>query len=161
MLSFLKYYRLMESSNANTVAEAFISEVLSKYEYSVYGNDHLNCAWVTIEFCKWAMSKGGDNKAIWLSWPSEESLANNPSLEEAAHIAPIYDGNIIDFTYGQFTHQNIPYKITPINNWASVYQKFGVGVDEHEGYPNVKIDDIDRLKSEGYCQTVHPPKLKY
>ena len=159
MLRFAEYYNLMESGNSDDIANQFISEVLSKYDYDVTGSDHLNCSWVTIEFCKWAKERGGENKAIWLSWPGEESLMNNPSLEEAAHIAPIYNGNIIDFTFGQFTQKNIPYKITPLNDWAKVYQKYGVGVDEHEGYPKVKIEDIDTLVSSGYCQTIHAPQL--
>jgi len=154
---------ILEGTKIDDIANKFVSEVLSKYQYTLHGEGHLNCAWATRTFCKWAKDKGGDEQAIVFSWPSKETLKLNPSFKEVAHIAPVYKNNIIDFTYGQFVNKDIPYKITPVNNWKD-YQKFGVGIDTHQDgnkvWPQYKIDSIDSLEREGYSKTIVPPALK-
>ena len=136
----------------------FYDEFLSKYETNHVGTH--NCAWVTQEFTKWANSKGIKAQAIYFVWPDK------PNNSGEAHIAPVVDNTILDFTFKQFDNQFKDYaKITPINDWKKVYSKYGYGENtvEVNGKPETVListfNDLKDMKEIGGITTIHPSNL--
>jgi hypothetical protein len=110
--------------NVNEIANKFCNDFLSNYERDEKGT--FNCAWATQQFILWAKQNGIDAKAIYLVWP------DRPDGE--AHIAPVVNNQILDFTIHQFDKSvKDCYKITPVNDWKKVYGPFGYG----ENYVNI------------------------
>ena len=130
-----------ESSEDTDLAQKFCNEFLQHYEIPSSGFH--NCAWVTQEFIKWAKEKGINSKAIYFVWPDK------PDGE--SHIAPIVNDTILDFTYNQFNKTfNDCALLTKVNDWKTVYHKFGYGtntVNVNGNDESVIIDTFDNLKN--------------
>ena len=130
-----------ESSEDTDLAQKFCNEFLQHYEIPSSGFH--NCAWVTQEFIKWAKEKGINSKAIYFVWPDK------PDGE--SHIAPIVNDMILDFTYNQFDKTfNDCVLLTKVNDWKTVYHKFGYGtntVNVNGKEESVIIDTFDNLKN--------------
>ena len=130
-----------ESSEDTDLAQKFCNEFLQHYEIPSSGFH--NCAWVTQEFIKWAKEKGINSKAIYFVWPDK--------LDGESHIAPIVNDMILDFTYNQFDKTfNDCVLLTKVNDWKTVYHKFGYGtntVNVNGNDESVIIDTFDNLKN--------------
>jgi hypothetical protein len=138
----LKKYLLNERKvkiNILEIAEEFRQHLLDTFEFTDSGPGHLNCAWVTFYFIKWAASKGvpvNSLKALYIVEPKESKvkelkdagiLGAHYPLEGEAHIMPAIGDTMIDPTYRQFDASGPHTKITPYSEWESVYGKFGYG----------------------------------
>ena len=125
------------------LAQKFCNEFLQHYE--IPGSGFHNCAWVTQEFIKWAKEKGINSKAIYFVWPDK------PDGNGESHIAPIVNDTILDFTYNQFNKTfNDCALLTKVNDWKTVYHKFGYGtntVNVNGNDESVIIDTFDNLKN--------------
>ena len=123
------------------LAQEFCNEFLQHYKLNSKGTH--NCAWTTEQFIKWAKSKGINSKAIYFVWPDK------PGGE--SHIAPIVNDTILDFTYNQFNKTfNDCALLTKVNDWKTVYHKFGYGtntVNVNGNDESVIIDTFDNLKN--------------
>ena len=130
-----------ESSEDTDLAQKFCNEFLQHYEIPSSGFH--NCAWVTQEFIKWAKEKGINSKAIYFVWPDKS--------DGESHIAPIVNDMILDFTYNQFDKTfNDCVLLTKVNDWKTVYHKFGYGtntVNVNGKEESVIIDTFDNLKN--------------
>ena len=130
-----------ESSEDTDLAQKFCNEFLQHYEIPSSGFH--NCAWVTQEFIKWAKEKGINSKAIYFVWPDKQ--------DGESHIAPIVNDMILDFTYNQFDKTfNDCVLLTKVNDWKTVYHKFGYGtntVNVNGNDESVIIDTFDNLKN--------------
>ena len=140
-----RYQYVQESKkpvlNLQTLFQRFKDEVLSRYEYKVSGNGHLNCCWATEAFCNFCTRNSIPSKAIYFVWPTEgvvkklKSAGILPSYTDdrgESHIAPVINDTIVDVTAGQF----FPGKevlMTPFSKWQSVYGKFGYGTNQYKG----------------------------
>lgn len=140
---------------APELAEQFCNEFLSAYKTDDKGTH--NCAWTTQQFIKWAKSKGVDAKAIYLVWPER------PNDSGEAHIAPVVNNTIVDFTFKQFEQSfDDCAKITPVSEWQSVYSKFGYGEntvtinDKQVSYIVDTFDNIKAIKEIGGIETIVP-----
>ena len=123
------------------LAQEFCNEFLQHYKLNSKGTH--NCAWTTEQFIKWAKSKGINSKAIYFVWPDK------PGGE--SHIAPIVNDTILDFTYNQFNKTfNDCALLTKVNDWKTVYHKFGYGtntVNVNGKDESFIIDTFDNLKN--------------
>ena len=148
----LKNLILESDSSVQSVANEFYNEYTKKFKFISTGINHLNCAWVTKEFYNWAKNKGYSNLEImYFVEPKPELVAklkqngilsNSYDSDGEAHIVPIYNGYIIDYTIGQFTGRNEKYKITPKTQWKSVYEKYGYGTNNYDDTNDgIKITD--------------------
>lgn len=137
------YNRIVSKSQASELAKQFCNEFLSAYKEDRKGTH--NCAWTTQKFIKWSKSKGIDAKAIYLVWPER------PNDNGEAHIAPVVNNTIIDFTIKQFDPSfDDCAKITPVNEWQSVYSKFGYGentVEINGKRVSHIVDTFDNIKA--------------
>ncbi len=93
--------------------DSFIKDLSKIYDLRFgkpFDKEKANCAWFTKVFFDWCKSKNIPVKAIYFDHDTE------------AHIAPLIDNKIIDFTIKQFTkNQNDNYQITKPED----YQKWG------------------------------------
>jgi hypothetical protein len=148
--------------NINEMADRFCTEFLSKYERDDKGA--FNCAWATQQFILWAKKNGINAKAIYFVWPDK------PNGE--SHIAPVVNNQILDFTIHQFDKSiKDCYKITPVNDWKSVYGQYGYGVNfvEMDGKKqSVMVNTFEYFNSSDKLGgeagkaglTIYPAKLK-
>ena len=125
------------------LAQEFCNEFLQHYKLNSSGSH--NCAWTTEQFIKWAKSKGINAKAIYFVWPDK------PDRNGESHIAPIVNDTILDFTYNQFNKTfNDCALLTKVNDWKTVYHKFGYGtntVNVNGKDESFIIDTFDNLKN--------------
>ena len=125
------------------LAQEFCNEFLQHYKLNSSGSH--NCAWTTEQFIKWAELKGINAKAIYFVWPDK------PDGKGESHIAPIVNDTIIDFTYNQFNKTfNDCALLTKVNDWKTVYHKFGYGtntVNINGKDKSVIIDTFNNLKN--------------
>ena len=78
------------------IVSKFISRMSETYDLRFgepFDRKKANCAWFTIEFYNWAKAKGLDVKVIYFD------------SDKQAHIAPMIDNKVIDFTIKQFTEK--------------------------------------------------------
>ena len=140
------------------LAQEFCNEFLQHYEIPSSGFH--NCAWVTQEFIKWAKEKGINSKAIYFVWPDKQ--------DGESHIAPIVNDTILDFTYNQFNKTFYDcVLLTKVNDWKTVYHKFGYGtntVNVNGNDESVIIDTFDNLKNMkeigGLSTIMHSKRIK-
>ena len=119
-MKYLKTYKIFESdNNLDSISNQFITDMSKSYDLRFnqeFDKNKANCAWFTGEFYKWAKSKGLDVKVVYF----------DSNIE--AHIAPMIDGKVIDFTVKQFTkNPNDNYLIlTPEDYKKYGYDKFEI-----------------------------------
>lgn len=153
---------LEEFQNVNEIADRFCNKYLNNYERDEKGT--YNCAWVTQQFNQWAKKNGINSKAIYFVWP------DRPDGE--AHIAPVVNNQILDFTIHQFDKSvRECYKITPVRDWKRVYGPFGYGinyVDVDGKKQTVMVNTFDYFNNSVELGaetgkaglTIYPAKLK-
>ena len=149
------YNRIALQAQLPELAEQFCNEFLSAYKKNRKGTH--NCAWTTQQFIKWSKSKGIDAKAIYLVWPERSDDSGE------SHIAPVVNNTIIDFTFKYFEPSfDDCAKITPVNEWQSVYSKFGYGENTVEingkrvSHIVDTFDNIKAMKEIGGIETIIP-----
>ena len=135
------------------LAQEFCNEFLQHYKLNSKGTH--NCAWTTEQFIKWAKSKGINAKAIYFVWPDK------PDGNGESHIAPIVNDTIVDFTYIQFnTTFNDCALFTKVNDWKTVYHKFGYGTNtvnvngKDESFIIDTFDNLKNMEEIGGLQTI-------
>ena len=160
---FEAYQQINETSKSYTaeqLAKKFDDDVLSQYQYDK-GKDSFNCAWATMTFCDWCEKKINlPCKAIYFAWSIKQKENGY------AHIAPIYNNNIIDITFGQFD-KNLKTKITPVSNWESTYKKYGydksnIHIQKGKEIGPIHIDTFKNIEKWAAALdmdlTIYPPK---
>ena len=178
----LKKHLLRENKgniNIPELAKEFRKHLLEHFKFKDAGKGHLNCAWVTFYFIKWAESKGVPAnmlKAMYIIEPKSSKvkelkdkgiLGSHYPIEGEAHIMPAIGSTLIDPTYRQFNAAGAHTKITPYSKWKSVYGEFGYG----HGYggsddPFYKGDDhkfgfIEEVKTWAHWGLKgYPPKRR-
>ena len=114
--------------NIKKYVDEFISEYSKKYDLRLgksFNKEKANCSWFTDVFYKWAREKDLPVKVIYFDSDKE------------AHIVPIIDNKVIDFTIKQFTkNPNDDYKVLSLED----YKKFGY--DKFEIY-----DELPKLET--------------
>ena len=93
-MKYIKTYKIFESDNLDSMVNQFIADISKSYDLRFgqeFDKNKANCAWFTDEFYKWSKSKVLDVKVVYF----------DSNIE--AHIAPMIDGKVIDFTVKQFT----------------------------------------------------------
>ena len=93
-MRYLKTYKVFESQNLDSLANQFLDEYFQQYDLRLgkpFDKEKANCSWFTKEFYNWAKSKSIDVQIVYFDSDRE------------AHIAPMIDGQIIDFSVKQFT----------------------------------------------------------
>jgi hypothetical protein len=137
------------------LAQEFCNEFLQHYKFNSSGSH--NCAWTTEQFIKWAKSKGINAKAIYFVWPDK------PDGNGESHIAPIVNDTILDFTYNQFNKTfNDCALLTKVNDWKTVYHKFGYGTNtvnvngKDESFIIDTFDNLKNMKEIDGLQTIIP-----
>ena len=135
------------------LAQEFCNEFLQHYKLNSKGTH--NCAWTTEQFIKWAKSKGINAKAIYFVWPDK------PDGNGESHIAPIVNDTILDFTYNQFNKTfNDCALLTKVNDWKTVYHKFGYGTNtvnvngKDESFIIDTFDNLKNMEEIGGLQTI-------
>jgi len=125
----LTKYKIFESMfKLETIANQFITDMSKVYNLRFgesFDKNKANCAWFTNEFYKWAKSKDLNVKVVYF----------DSNIE--AHIAPMIDDKVIDFTVKQFTKN-------PNDNYLILipedYKKYGY--DKFE-----ILDEIPKLET--------------
>ena len=153
MRYMIKLKQLLFEVLEGDLAQKFCDEFLQHYKLNSKGTH--NCAWTTEQFIKWAKSKGINSKAIYFVWPDK------PDGE--SHIAPIVNDTILDFTYNQFNKTfNDCALLTKVNDWKTVYHKFGYGTNtvnvngKDESFIIDTFDNLKNMKEIGGLQTIIP-----
>lgn len=99
--------------NIKKYVDEFISEYSKKYDLRLgksFNKEKANCSWFTDVFYKWAKENDLPVKIIYFDSDKE------------AHIAPIIDDKVIDFTIKQFTKDSEQdYKLSS----PEYYKKYG------------------------------------
>ena len=118
-MRYIKTYKIFESNNLDSMVNQFIADISKSYDLRFgqeFDKNKANCAWFTDEFYRWSKSKGLDVKVVYF----------DSNIE--AHIAPMIDGKVIDFTVKQFTkNPNDDYLIlTPEDYMKYGYDKFEI-----------------------------------
>ena len=118
-MKYIKTYKIFESDSLDSIAHRFIADMSRFYDLRLgqeFDKNKANCAWFTGEFYKWSKSKVLDVKVVYF----------DSNIE--AHIAPMIDGKVIDFTVKQFTkNPNDDYLIlTPEDYRKYGYDKFEI-----------------------------------
>jgi hypothetical protein len=123
-----------------TIANQFITDMSKVYNLRFgesFDKNKANCAWFTNEFYKWAKSKDLNVKVVYF----------DSNIE--AHIAPMIDDKVIDFTVKQFTkNPNDNYLILIPEDYKKYgYDKFEI-LDE---IPKLEtIFSADKIKEMDY-----------
>jgi hypothetical protein len=137
------------------LVQEFCNEFLQHYKLNSSGSH--NCAWTTEQFIKWAKSKGINAKAIYFVWPDK------PDGNGESHIAPIVNDTILDFTYNQFNKTfNDCALLTKVNDWKTVYHKFGYGTNtvnvngKDESFIIDTFDNLKNIKELGILSSIVP-----
>jgi 4a-hydroxytetrahydrobiopterin dehydratase len=126
---------LTSESNLDSVVSEFINHMSNIYDLRFgqkFDKNKSNCAWFTTEFYNWAKQKSLDVKIVYFDSDIE------------AHIAPMLDGKVIDFTVKQFTkNTDDDYKILSPEDYKQFgYDKFEV----YDELPNLEtIFSADRI----------------
>ena len=146
-------FEVLEGDLAQKFCDAFLQH------YEIPSSGFHNCAWVTQEFIKWAKEKGINAKAIYFVWPDK------PDGNGESHIAPIVNDTILDFTYNQFNKTfNDCALLTKVNDWKTVYHKFGYGTNtvnvngKDESFIIDTFDNLKNMKEIGGLQTIRASK---
>jgi len=136
-MRYLKTYKLFESKNLDCLANQFLDEYSYQYDLRLgksFDKEKANCSWFTKEFYNWAKSKSIDVEIVYFDSDVE------------AHIAPMIDGQIIDFSVKQFTkNRDDDYLIlTPKDYVKWGYPKYEI-LSEFPDWATVKEAD-ERVK---------------
>jgi hypothetical protein len=105
--------------NIKKYVNEFISEYSKKYDLRLgksFNKEKANCSWFTDVFYKWAKENDLPVKIIYFDSDKE------------AHIAPIIDDKVIDFTIKQFTKDSEQdYKLSSPTDYKKYgYDKFEI-----------------------------------
>ncbi len=133
-MKYLKSYKIFESQNLDSLANQFIDEYSHQYDLRLgknFDREKANCSWFTKEFYNWTKSKSIDIQIVYFDSDIE------------AHIAPMIEGQIIDFSVKQFTkNPDDDYLIlTPEDYSKWGYSKYEV-LDAFPNWATIKSADI-------------------
>jgi hypothetical protein len=139
--------------NIRKYVDDFINEYSIKYDLRLgepFNKEKANCAWFTDTFFKWAKEKDLPVKIVYFDSDKE------------AHIAPIINDTVIDFTIKQFTKDaNEDYKLSS----PDYYKKYGYDnfeiLNEIPNWATIRSAD-KKIPEYGifYLKTVFPKRHK-
>ena len=139
-----------QGNDGQSVAEKFLLDVQQRYpqcQLGIAGGfgkvGSGNCAWTAKDFWNWAKREGLSAQVLFFLPYDEHS---------AAHLVPVYNGEIIDFIKHYHYGKNVPYMIHPVRN-RTMNQVLPVekgGLDyykqDHDSYVlSNSIDNIQKI----------------
>lgn len=134
-MKHLKSYKIFEIRfDLDDLAHQFISEMSEVYDLRLgrpFDKEKANCSWFSREFFNWVKSRGLDVKLVYFD------------SEIEAHIAPMIDGQIIDFVFKQFNHNPAgDYKIAKPEDYVEFgYDHYEI-LDEIPNWLTIREPDM-------------------